>query len=216
MGSKDKWESWGKDTYSKRFKILLEAEAEISGLAEEFFASREDVPFVKTRPKSLPSLLGKVHRKLREGDEKITDFVSQESLSDNLFVNKKGISDLVGLRLIFLRFPNTEPIRVNFITNFLVREHGFKALVMNDVKSNESGYKAFHFKLQFPKKYDSINLEIQCMGIVQHLWMESEHNLLYKQEKSLSKEQLEYMKGLYNHLSGVLREIESILFLAWD
>ena len=25
MGSKDKWESWIKDIYSKRFKILLEA-----------------------------------------------------------------------------------------------------------------------------------------------------------------------------------------------
>ena len=115
-----------------------------------------------------------------------------------------------------MRFPNIEDIRVKFITNFLVGKHGFTTSVMDDTKSGGSGYRASHFKLQFPKKYSYINLEVQCMGIVQHLWMESEHNLLYKQETSLSNEHIEYMKGLYSHLSGVLQEIESILFLAWE
>ncbi|MHB1439716.1 MAG: RelA/SpoT domain-containing protein [Cuniculiplasma sp.] len=188
----------------------------ISDLTNDFFIKRDDFPFVKTRPKSLSSLIGKVHRKLDDGDKNVKNYVSEENLIENLFSNKSGISDLVGLRMIFLRFPNIEPIRVDFITNFLVGEHGFKTAVMDDRKSGGTGYKAIHFKLQFPEKYASINLEIQCMGIVQHLWMESEHNLLYKQEKSLSDEQMKYMKELYSHLSGVLEEIESILFLAWE
>ena len=87
---------------------------------------------------------------------------------------------------------------------------------MNDIKNETSGYKAFHFKLQFPQKHDKINLEIQCMGIMQHLWMEAEHNLLYKQSKSLSADQISYMKGLYQHLSSMLQEVESMLFLPWE
>lgn len=216
LGSEKNWESWVEDIYSQEFETMLKAEAEISNLANEFFAKSENFPFVKTRPKSLSSLVEKVHRKLDDADDNVKNFVSKRTLVRNLFSNKNGISDLIGLRLIFLRFPHIEPIRVDFITNFLVGKHGFKTLVLNDVKSGGVGYNAIHFKLQFPEDYDSINLEVQCMGIVQHLWMESEHNLLYKQEKSLSDEQMKYMKGLYSHLSGVLQEIESILFLAWD
>ncbi len=212
----DGWESWVEDVYSKKFESILKAEAVISGLTEEFFAKREDFPFVKTRPKSLSSFIEKIQRKIDDGDENARNFVSERSLVENLFSNRSGISDLVGLRLIFLRFPSIEPIRVDFITNFLVGEHGFKTSVMDDVKSGGTGYRAIHFKLQFPEEYEGINLEVQCMGIVQHLWMESEHNLLYKQERSLSEDQMKYMKGLYSHLSGVLQEIESILFLAWD
>lgn len=216
MGSENSWETWVKDIYSSKHKTILEAEAEISNLAYEFFAKGENFPFVKTRPKSLPSLIEKVHRKLSADDDDIKNFVSKQKLAENLFSNKSGISDLVGIRLIFLRFPNIEPIRVEFITNFLVGKCGFTTSVMDDFKSGATGYKAVHFKLQFPERYGCINLEVQCMGIVQYLWMESEHNLLYKQEKSLSSEQMEYMKGLYGHLSGVLQEIESILFLAWE
>ncbi len=192
--SQDEWESWVERTYSKKFEILLKAEAVISDLTNEFFIKRDDFPFVRTRPKSLSLLIGKVHRKLDDGDKNVRNYVSEENLIENLFSNKSGISDLVGLRMIFLKFPNIEPIRVDFITNFLVGEHGFKTVVMDDRKSGGTGYKAIHFKLQFPEKYANINLEIQCMGIVQHLWMESEHNLLYKQERSLSDEQMKYMQ----------------------
>lgn len=155
--SKDNWESWIGSLYAEKFGTIQEAEAYVSVLANEFFAITEDAPFIKTRPKSLPSLTEKIHRKLAAGDDNIKNFVSKQILVKELFSNESGISDLIGLRLIFLRFPNTEQIRVDFITNFLVGKHGFKASVLDDVKIGENGYKAIHFKLQFPEKYDGIN-----------------------------------------------------------
>lgn len=58
--SKNSWETWVKDIYTSKYKTIFGAEAYISNLAHEFFAKEENLPFVKTRPKSLPSLIKKV------------------------------------------------------------------------------------------------------------------------------------------------------------
>ena len=210
------WQPWVRKLYSQKFDSFLKAEAYISDLTDNFFRDKSDGPFIKTRIKSQSSFIEKVQRKLDEKNRNILKFVVGEEHVKNLFFDKKGIGDLVGMRLIFLRFPDIEYLRTNFVTNFLVRNHKFIGLTMNDINKETSGYKAFHFKLQFLQKHDKINLEIQCMGIMQHLWMEAEHNLLYKQSKSLSADQINYMKGLYQHLSSMLQEVESMLFLPWE
>lgn len=210
------WEPWVKDLYTKKFYSFLKAEAHISDLTDDFFRDKSDAPFVKTRPKSLSSFTEKVQKKLDEKSGNILKFVSDEKQVKNLFFDKRGIGDLVGMRLIFLRYPDVEYLRTDFITNFLVGKHGFIGSALNDIKNETNGYKAFHFKLQFSEEHDNINLEIQCMGIMQHLWIEAEHNLLYKQSKTLSADQISYMKGLYQHLSSMLQEVESMLFLPWE
>ncbi len=69
----------------------------------------------------------------------------------------------------------------------------------------------------YSKKFETmLKAEAEISSLTNEFFTKSEHNLLYKQEKSLSDEQMKYMKGLYGHLSGVLQEIESILFLAWE
>ena len=219
MSRTDKRQDWQlgvRDLYSLNFDSFLKAEAYISDLTDNFFRDKSDGPFIKTRIKSQSSFIEKVQRKIDEKNGDILEFVAGGEHVKNLFFDKKGIGDLIGMRLIFLRFPDIEDLRTNFVTNFLVRKHGFIGSTMNDIKNETSGYKVFHFKLQFPQKHYKFNLEIQCMGIMQHLWMEAEHNLLYKQSKSLSADQISYMKGLYQHLSSMLQEVESMLFLPWE
>ena len=111
--------------YSQKFDSFLKAEAYLSDLTDNFFRDKSDAPFVKTRPKSLSSFIEKVQKKLDEKSESILEFVAGEEHVKNLFFDKKGIGDLVGMRLIFLRFPDIEYLRTNFVTNFLVGEHGF-------------------------------------------------------------------------------------------
>ena len=95
------WESWVKDLYTNKFDSFLKAEAHISDLTDDFFRYKSDAPFVKTRPKSLSSFTEKVQKKLDEKSGNILKFVSGEERVKNLFFDKRGRGDLVGMRLIY-------------------------------------------------------------------------------------------------------------------
>ena len=84
------WEPWVKDLYTKKFDSFLKAEAHISDLTDNFFRDKSDVPFVKTRPKSLSSFTEKVQKKLDEKSGNILKFVSDEKQVKNLFLLKEG------------------------------------------------------------------------------------------------------------------------------
>ena len=95
------WEPWVKDLYMKKFDSFLKAEAHISDLTDDFFRYKSDAPFVKTRPKSLSSFTEKVQKKLDEKSGNILKFVSGEERVKNLFFDKRGIWNLIGMRLIY-------------------------------------------------------------------------------------------------------------------
>ncbi len=109
------WEPWVKDLYTKKFYSFLKAEAHISDLTDDFFRDKSDAPFVKTRPKSLSSFTEKVQKKLDEKNGDILKFVSDEGHVKNLFFDKRGIGDLVGMRLIYFPYEILRDNRVSLM-----------------------------------------------------------------------------------------------------
>ena len=109
------WESWVKDLYTNKFDSFLKAEAHISDLTDDFFRYKSDAPFVKTRPKSLSSFTEKVQKKLDEKSGNILKFVSGEERVKNLFFDKRGRGDLVGMRLIYFPYEILTDNRVSLM-----------------------------------------------------------------------------------------------------
>jgi len=209
----------------KKYNELLPIFNKALGKADKLFNGSQldnlfpdNEPRVISRIKSEDHTVEKVEKKINS-EEEFKNWIKNKEF-ENILFDQNGIGDLIGMRLIFPHIDDYDSIQNtiqdNFITNYLVREHGFKVSQGRDVKNRTSGYTSIHSHVLIPLTYRGKNyevpLEIQLNSEMMNVWMEKQHDLIYKaQNIDLKAEQ--YLPDLYAILADVTHLIEKIIFL---
>ena len=120
------------------------------------------------------------------------------------------------MRLIFPHIEDYDLVHDTFVTNYLVRLHKFRVSQGRDVKNRASGYTSIHSHVLVPLKQEGKNyaipLEIQLNSEMMNVWMEKQHELIYKaQEINLRTGQ--YLPEPYSILAELTGLLEKIIFL---
>jgi putative GTP pyrophosphokinase len=179
---------------------------------------RQRIRFVRDRIKDPDHLREKLHRKLREADDKgqVFDYSKQ-----NLFVR---VNDLAGLRLIHLHTQQIIPIRDGLKALFDEEKYRvvegptartwdeeykrFFAEAGIGTKTSKNLYTSVHYILK-PNRKTPITCEIQVRTLLEEVWGEVDHELNYPHQCNIlaCREQL---AALARATSGCNRLIDAI------
>lgn len=204
--------------YEDSFELFTSALQLVESSCDEIVLSNlfpNNVPRLVSRMKSPKSIMEKVKAKIGT-EQDFKKWITNSDFKSILFDNK-GIGDTIGIRLIFPYVNNYDSMIDIFVSNYLVREKGYRVIKRKDVKSRKSGYNSVHSHVMVPIKYKGITndvpLEIQITSEMRNVWMEVQHNLLYKnkEESILNKK---YLEELYSILSSIIDSAGKITFLA--
>jgi len=174
----------------------------------------DNTPRVISRIKSEDSTVEKIKKKIPI-ENQFKSWIKKQEFKKILF-DERGIGDLIGIRLIFPRVEDYDSVHNVFVTNYLVRGHKFKVAQGRDIKNRASGYTSIHSHVFVPLKQKGENyeipLEIQLNSEMMNVWMEKQHELIYKsQEINLKTEQ--YLPELYSILADLTGLLEKMIFL---
>ena len=213
-------DTWGKP-FREKYKELLPLFSRALEKAEKLSKDEslkklfpDNTPRVISRIKSVDSTVEKIKRKIPTGDQFETWITKQEF--EKILFDERGIGDFIGIRLIFPRVEDYGSVHDTFVTNYLVRDHKFKVTHGRDIKNRTSGYTSVHSHVLVPFKQKGKNyeipLELQLNSEMMNVWMEKQHELIYKaQEINLKTEQ--YLPELYSILADLTGLLEKMIFL---
>ena len=155
---------------------ILEIETKLRVLDEEYSLQHDRNPIstIKTRLKSIPSIMEKLERKNIE--------VSLPSIEQNL-------NDIAGIRVV-CSFKQD----VYTIAEALLKQDDITLVEKKDYIKNpkENGYRSLHLIVEVPifleKEKRNIKVEIQLRTIAMDCWASLEHQLRYKKEIDFTTE----------------------------
>ncbi|MGN1156518.1 MAG: GTP pyrophosphokinase family protein [Agathobacter sp.] len=155
---------------------ILEIETKLRVLDEEYSLQHDRNPIntIKTRLKSIPSIMEKLERKNIE--------VSLPSIEQNL-------NDIAGIRVVCSFIQD-----VYTIAEALLKQDDITLVEKKDYIKNpkENGYRSLHLIVEVPifleKEKRSVKVEIQLRTIAMDCWASLEHQLRYKKEIDFTTE----------------------------
>lgn len=170
-----------KKIYTERFnKVLVPLAQELESEIREYLIEENRIDKVTARPKSIESFLLK-SKKTENCVIKYNDPINQ-------------IQDQIGARIVTYYLEDVERISKLILTYYRPIEN--KSIVPDS--DTEFGYFGTHFILLFPPELipeiDETSLilnvfELQINTMFQHAWAEASHDLVYKPDKPITKDQ---------------------------
>ena len=155
---------------------MMEIETKLKVLNEEYsiLHDRNPISAIKTRLKSVTSILEKLNRRSIEP--------SIENIENELF-------DIAGIRVI-CSFPDD----VYTIASALLQQDDVKLILTKDYIKNPkpNGYRSLHMIVEIPiflaqeKKF--MKVEIQLRTIAMDFWASLEHQLCYKKDNEFTEQ----------------------------
>ena len=136
--------------------------------------------------------------------------------------NIRDIKDLVGGRILLIRWRDIELVKETLDENFYIREqtqHPKEEQNANSRKSRFQGYNALHFyltrRIAKDDQYSDLVIEIQLMSLMMYAWSQLEHDFGYKPLNGELSENvrsiLEAIKGLANVQELLLQVFEGLM-----
>ncbi len=161
---------------------MMEIETKFNVLNEEFSLEydRNPISSIKSRLKSVESILGKLERKSLPN--------SIESIEDNL-------NDIAGIRVI-CPFPDD----VYILAEALLKQDDITLIEKKDYIENpkSNGYRSLHLIVSIPiflkEEKRIMKVEIQLRTIAMDFWATLEHRLKYKKDYVFTPEMEEELK----------------------
>lgn len=155
---------------------MMEIETKLKVLNEEFslMYDRNPIASIKTRIKSMPSIIEKIERRSLNFD---TDSV------------EKYINDIAGVRVI-CSFPDD----VYSIADALLKQDDIMLIRKKDYIENpkENGYRSLHLIVAVPIYLEHekrlMKVEIQLRTLAMDFWASLEHQLRYKKDVEFTEE----------------------------
>lgn len=155
---------------------MMEIETKLKVLNEEFslMYDRNPIASIKTRIKSMPSIIEKIERRNLNFD---TDSV------------EKYINDITGVRVI-CSFPDD----VYSIADALLKQDDIMLIRKKDYIENpkENGYRSLHLIVAVPIYLEHekrlMKVEIQLRTLAMDFWASLEHQLRYKKDVEFTEE----------------------------
>lgn len=166
-----------KEIYTKRFdEVLVNWEHRLQNDLVKCLESAKNIERVVVRAKSIERFVQKAE-KIENGKRKYSDPLSQ-------------IQDQIGARIVVLYLDDVDVISKIVGSYFVGIEE--KSIVPDSEK--EFGYFGKHFILKIPtevhqNEFGPKFFELQVKTLFQHSWGEAEHDLMYKGQVELTKDQ---------------------------
>ena len=160
---------------------IMEVETKFKVLNEEFSLEydRNPIEGIKTRVKSMESLLKKIKRK---------------NIPLTLTGIEEGIKDIAGVRVI-CSFPDD----IYMLADCLLRQDDITLIEKKDYIQNPkpSGYRSLHLIIEVPiflqNEKKMVTVEVQLRTIAMDFWASLEHKLRYK--KDIPEDQAKYLEA---------------------
>ena len=160
---------------------IMEVETKFKVLNEEFSLEydRNPIESIKTRVKSMDSLVKKIRRK---------------NIPLTLTGIEEGIKDIAGVRVI-CSFPDD----IYMLADCLLRQDDITLIEKKDYIQNPkpSGYRSLHLIIEVPiflqNEKKMVTVEVQLRTIAMDFWASLEHKLRYK--KDIPEEQAKYLEA---------------------
>ena len=155
---------------------ILEIETKLRVLDEEYSLQHDRNPIntIKTRLKSIPSIMEKLERKNLD--------ISIQAIEQNL-------NDIAGIRVVCSFVQD-----VYTIAEALLKQDDITLVAKKDYIKNpkENGYRSLHLIVEVPifleKEKRNVKVEIQLRTIAMDCWASLEHQLRYKKEIDFTTE----------------------------
>lgn len=147
---------------------IKEISTKLDILSDEFQAIRKRNPieYIKSRIKSLKSILEKMERK---------------KFPINLKSMKENLDDIAGMRVVCSFIDD-----IYAIADMLIQQNDITLIERNDYIKNPkpSGYRSLHLVLEVPVFFsdhtEAVRVEVQIRTIAMDFWASLEHKLHYK------------------------------------
>ena len=160
---------------------IMEVETKFKVLNEEFSLEydRNPIESIKTRVKSMDSLVKKIKRK---------------NIPLTLTGIEEGIKDIAGVRVI-CSFPDD----IYMLADCLLKQDDVVLVEKKDYIQNPkpSGYRSLHLIIEVPiflqNEKRMVTVEVQLRTIAMDFWASLEHKLRYK--KDIQKDQAKYLEA---------------------
>ncbi len=181
------------DEYKTTHTIYKDYCEYLSSALEDLLKKGDYKYHIKYRIKTQKSLLEKIERKLKDGIE---------------YKHVDDIEDIVGIRIVFY----TEADRKKFL-RYLKKWFG-KTSVISEV-NGKHGYSSTHLigkfgekksKLSGHEQYKNLKCEIQLTLILEHVWAEAEHDVLYKTSTDIKKRNTSYFENLELRMENIMSQ----------
>lgn len=180
------------EEYNKKLPLYQEFCTTMQNLLSRLLVNNGYKYQITSRIKSFESVKEKILRKKEAG-----------------FIYKKmeDIHDIAGMRVIFY----LESDKKKFISD-LYKELTPQNLELFE-RHKEKGYMSTHVIARFGpkrlmlgeyKKYDGLQCEIQLTSALYHAWAEIEHDIFYKSDKKIMKDQQAIIDELKKELEDVM------------
>lgn len=104
------------------------------------------------------------------------------------------VEDVIGLRLVCVY-----PSDMDLVLKFLISLHtdGFFGYYVEELQERETGYKAYHVNVALAEpQLSDYMCEIQVLTMLEETWSYKAHDLIYKPDEAVSREQKEHAKIL--------------------
>lgn len=139
-------------------------------------------------------------------------FAKKFSSDNKLYTSMWDVHDIIGIRIITLFNSDIAKIRKIIEDEFSFDDikSGDKRRLLGD---DQFGYMSYHYicNLKRPrsnlieyKNYKNIRFEIQIRSILQHAWAEIEHDIGYKSETPISRED----RRLFSRIASLLEQAD--------
>ncbi len=155
---------------------MMEIETKLNVLNEEYSIEHDRNPIssIKTRLKTMPSILEKLNRR---------------NIEPNIQNIEKELNDIAGIRVI-CSFPDD----VYTLASALLQQDDIKLILLKDYIKNPkpNGYRSLHMIVEIPiflaQEKKMMKVEIQLRTIAMDFWASLEHQLCYKKDNELTEE----------------------------
>lgn len=169
------------EEYNDRFSTLAEISINIEKELEDCFLNWEHIDRIYARPKSVSRFVQKSEKEEKNGTKKYSDPINQ-------------IQDQIGARIIVYYLDDVQKVSDHLLNYYSTIEE--KDVVPESEK--EFDYEGKHFILLVPKDVIPENtnerhapsfFELQIKTLYQHAFSEASHDLAYKPNRTLSRDQ---------------------------
>ena len=158
---------------------MMEIETKFRGLNQQFSLEQDHNPIetIKTRLKSVESIIGKLHRKNLP--------ISLEAIEENL-------ADVAGIRVVCPFLSD-----IYRLADCLLEQDDIRLIERKDYikKPKENGYRSLHLIVEIPiflqNEKRLMKVEVQLRTIAMDFWASLEHRMRYK--KDLDERMLEML-----------------------
>lgn len=194
-----------KGTLIQRSKIFFKISQSIWELNPNFMISNRVkesdrvINKIKSKEKSLPVEF----KEIIEKDDPL-----ETEIEDMLIGKKPIIEDMVGYRFVYTKPKDLEDA-IKTIKKTLKGQRC--NIVSNKPVKKESGYKAQHLVITLPE-LDEAFIELQMTTLMRLAWSDLEHDVVYKNLKSLSSEQFEnFLVDNFRLLGATTVSLEALI-----